>query len=125
MGSIPVASAAAAPPLDPPALFVSVVRIQRRAEQRVVGVRSHREFGDVGLPDRDRAGRAQPFDEDRVLGRHVVREDARAAGPRKADGRLVVLECDRQAVERANGVAARQPPVSLVREREARLVRQL
>ena len=52
-----------------------------------------------------------------------MREDARAAGPRKTDGRLVILERDRQAVERANRVAARQPPVGLVGEREARFVR--
>ena len=31
-----------------------------------------------------------------------MREDARAAGPRKADGRLVILEGNRQAMERAD-----------------------
>ena len=79
--------------------------------------------GMLVLPIGIDAGRPQPLDEDRVLGRHVVREDARAARPRKAYGRLVVLERDRQAVERADRVAPREAPVGLVGERETRLVR--
>ena len=69
--------------------------------------------------------RAQPLDQHAVLGRHHVAEDGRAAGPGKADRRLELLERDGQAVKRAHRLAAREPPVGVVGERQAAIVVEL
>ena len=47
------------------------------AERRVLGRRAHRELVAVGLAEDDRAGRFEPLDDRRVVGRDEVLEDAR------------------------------------------------
>ena len=100
-GSMPQATATAAPPEEPPQVFDEVVGIARRAEDRVEGLRADRELRRVGLADGDRAGRPQPLDDGVVLRRHVVAVDRRAEGGADALGRHDVLVRDRQAGERA------------------------
>ena len=102
-----------------------VVRVERPPVHRVVRMRSHPELGHVRLADRNHARAAQPLDDDRVLGRHEVAEDRRAEGHRKADGGLEVLERERQAVQRPDLIARRDPPVGVVGQRQARVVVEL
>ena len=108
IGSMPHASATAAPPLLPPHVFVEVVRIARRAEHGVERLRSGAELRRVRLADGDRAGRADPRHDERVARRHVVAVERRAA--RRADARRVdeILVRDRQAVQHAERAAARR-----------------
>ena len=56
-GSMPQASATAAPPLLPPQVLREVVRVARRAEHRVEGLRARAELRRVGLADDDRRRR--------------------------------------------------------------------
>jgi hypothetical protein len=65
-GTIPEASAHAAPPLD---------RVAGDAEDGVEGVRAGGELRHVGLADEDRAGVADPLDEQVVVVGHGVGED--------------------------------------------------
>ena len=85
-----------------------VVGVQGRAVDLVVGVRAHAELGHVGLADRNHAGAPHALDEDRVLRRHGVFVDRRAAGELEADGRLQILEGRRQAVQRRQLAAPRE-----------------
>ena len=72
IGSIPVASATAAPPLLPPQVLVRSYGIQRRSEHRVERLRAGAELRRVRLADDDRAGAPEALDEQRILGRHEV-----------------------------------------------------
>ena len=59
---------------------VEIVRVERRAEHRVEGLRAGAELGRVGLADGDRAGLLQPLDDQRVVGR--ARSRGRSASRR-------------------------------------------
>ena len=107
-GSIRVASATAAPPLLPPQVLVLIVGIQRRAEHWIERLGTGAEFRRVRLADADRAGGANPFDQQRVFGRHEVGENRRAERRANALGRLEILVRDRKTVQRANGFVARE-----------------
>ena len=107
-GASPQATAAAAPPLEPPAGPLEVVGVARDAEDGVEGLRAGAELRRVRLADDDRARAAQPLDDQRVRVGHVVAVDRRAVGraqPRRVDE---VLDRDRQPVQRAERVAARE-----------------
>ena len=90
----------------PAGVEVQVPGVQGLPEDRVAGVAAGRELGRVGLADDDPAGLLQPGHEECVDVWHVVLVQLRAVGGAQA-GRLGhVLEADRQAVERAELVAA-------------------
>ena len=84
-----------------PATAGEVVGVARRAEDGVEGVRAGAELGDVALAQDDRAGGAQPLDDEVVLIRHVVGVDGRAEGRADARRRDEVLDHDGQPVQRA------------------------
>ena len=98
-GTMPVASAAAEPPLEPPAVR-PVPRVARGAEDRVDRVRAERELRRVGLADRRSRPPPEALHDQRVLGRHVVLEELRAIGGPEAAGRRHVLDRDGHAVQR-------------------------
>ena len=83
-----------------------VVGVARRAPDRVVGVGAEAELRHVGLADGERAGAPQALDDDGVGLADGVAIDGRAARERQARGFLQVLERDREAVQRAQRLAA-------------------
>jgi hypothetical protein len=101
IGTMPQASASAH----------RVVRIHRRAEDRIERLRAGAELRRVRLADRDRAGRAQPRDERRIFRRHVIAINRRAERRAHAGCRLQVLVRDRQTVQRTHGLPTGQPIV--------------
>ena len=103
---MPAASALAAPPLEPPADRLGVVRVAGGAEDGVEGVRPGRELRHVGLAEEHHAGRADPLDDQVVVVGHVVREQRRAEGRRPPGGGVGVLHRERQAVQRTQRTAA-------------------
>ena len=115
----PQASATAAPPLLPPHVLVEVVRVQRRAEDRVERLRAGAELRRIGLADGDRAGGLDALDDERVVVGHVVLVDRRAE--RRADALVGTrsLCAIGQAVERAERLAARERLVGGARLRAA------
>ena len=73
-GTMPLATAAAEPPLDPPALRVGVPRVARRAVRLGFGRRHQPELGRVRLADDDEARRLE-------LREQVARASARCSSP--------------------------------------------
>ena len=71
----------------------------RLAAERAEGA-ARRELRQVDLGEDDRAGLAQLLHDEGVVGRHRSFEQHRAAGGRQVDGVEVVLEHDRDAVQR-------------------------
>ena len=71
-GTIPAATATAAPPLDPPAEQGRVPRAAGRAGEVVVGVAGEAELRGVGLAEADRPGGGERGDDGVVHGRHEV-----------------------------------------------------
>ena len=57
-----------------------------------------------------RTARSKGISEQRVLGRHFVFVDRRAARERKTDGSLNILECEGKAVQWAELVTSRRAP---------------
>ena len=101
----PAATAVAEPPLDPPDVRAGIPRVEGRAERERLGRRERLQLRHVRLAEHHRAGVAQPAHDLRVLrrrtavGERAVRRDlARDVG--------VVLDRDRDAVERRRVVAA-------------------
>ena len=122
-GPWPVATAAAAPPDEPPAVRDEIPRVPRDAEQRAVGQGLVAELRRRRLADEDGAGLAQPADGHRVLGRHLVGEDQRAHRRPDALGEQQILDRERHAVERAEQVPPAITAASARRAAVARLVR--
>ena len=83
-----------------------VERVARLAVDEVVGLAREGQLGGVGLAHQDRAGSAQAGCHGRVGLGHEVLAAERAAGGDDAGGVVGVLERDRDAVERAELVAA-------------------
>ena len=75
----------------------------------------HRELVHVGLADDHSIGRSQPGDRIGVIGRLVAGQHPGAAGGRHVDRAERVLDGDRQAGQRAQGVAGRPSRVDLLR----------
>ena len=117
-GTMPQASATAAPPEDPPQVLRQVVGIASCAEDGVEGLRAGAEFGRIGLADDDCAGAPHALDDDVVFGGDVVLEERRAEGGADAAGFEQVLVRDGQAVQRAQ--AFRRAPASRRRVRQLR-----
>ena len=122
-GSIPVATATAAPPLLPPGRARRVVRVAGRAEHPVERLRAGAELGRVGLADDDRSRPPQAFDEQAVGVRDVLGEDRRAIRGAHPGRVLEVLDRERQAVQRSQRLAARDRLVGGQRRPRARLPR--
>ena len=112
-GTMPQASATAAPPEEPPQVLRQVVGIVRRAEDSVECLRAGAEFGRVGFADDDGAGAPHALDDDVVFGGDVVLVERRAEGGADAAGLDQVLVGDGQAVQRAQRLAARLHLVGL------------
>jgi hypothetical protein len=103
--------------------MLRVPRVAGQAVQGRVCVHAQAEVRQVGAPDGDRAGRAQPFhlggvDRGDRLGQS--RDRLRGGGARQVD---VLLDRARDAVQRAEAGAVRHRPVGRVGGREG-LVRQ-
>ena len=75
-GPMPVASATAAPPLEPPQVSAGFHGLRVGAEHRVERVAARAELRRVGLADHDGARRLEPLHDERVL--------ARARGARRS-----------------------------------------
>ena len=74
----------------------------------VVALEVNSEERDVGLSQDDGAGFGEAFHRHRVGVRHVIAELRRSAGGDQAGRLEQILDCDRQAVERANRLAGSQ-----------------
>ncbi len=111
IGSMPQASATAAPPLLPPQVLVRSQGLRVAPNTALKVCEPAPNSGVLVLPMVIAAGRAQPLDDaaSRASG-HEVPEHRRAEGGADAAGRLQVLVRDRQAVQRA--AAARRAPAS-------------
>ena len=101
IGIMPAATAAAAPPDEPPVVRVGIPRVARGAEPARLGRRHDAELGEVRRADDDRPGLAQARDADPVeRGDEVAEERGGEREPLALDG-AVVLDRDRDAGERA------------------------
>ena len=67
-GNIPAATAAAAPPLEPPGVRLRVPRVAGDAVAGVLGHRERSELGGVGPPAQDEAGGPQELGDELALG---------------------------------------------------------
>ena len=105
IGSIPVASATAAPPLLPPQVLLWSYGFSVDAEHRVEGLRTGAELRRVRLADNNRAGATESLDCRRVLVRHELLEERRPERRPDPLRRLEILVRDRQAVERPDVAA--------------------
>ena len=106
IGSMPVATATAEPPDEPAGLKRRIPRIAGRAEYVVESVGAGGEFRRVGLRQHDGAGGFQPPHRFGVFIRNVVLEQRRPEGGADAGGRRDVLDAERQAVQRTQGLAS-------------------
>jgi len=92
-----------------------VVGVQRRPEDRVVGLRAEAEFGHVRLADQDGAARAHPFDHGRVRVGDGIGEDRRPLRVRETGCGREILDGLRNAVQGAAAAASRNLFVPLAR----------
>ena len=106
--TMPDATAAALPPLDPPGERVEVPRIVGRAVGERLGRDARRELGRVRLADEHEPGRAEARGEPGVVGRDPLQafQESHAAVERVA-GRVAhrVLHEERHPAQRAVGQA--------------------
>lgn len=96
---MPVASAAASPPLEAPGVCVGVPRVDRLAPQLALAVPADRVAGQVRVPEWDRASGAKPFDVRSVEGRIGTFEHLEARAGRRADQVNACLHGERDAVQ--------------------------
>ena len=113
--TMPAASAAAEPPLEPPGTRVGIVRVPARAEVRVLVGRPPRQLVGGELGDGHRAGGREPGDDVGVAVGDVVAEERAAVGRRDAARVDQVLPPDRARRPAARGStsprrAPRRPP---------------
>jgi len=120
-GPSPAAAAAPAPALEPPdviALFQGLRVLRERTVARALPSELRRR----GLAEHDPARRPQARDERRVHVGHAGGEDVRAGHRADAPGQREVLDRVRNAMERAERIAAHHG-VSARRAREGQLRR--
>ena len=96
----PAASAAAEPPLEPPAIAARVARVRHRAEVLVLGGRAVGELVQVGLADVRVAGRLEQPHRLGRLARHVLGEQDRAVGGDEPGRVEQVLDRERDPLAR-------------------------
>ena len=115
---IPVATATAGPPDDPPDVRVGShgFRVAPNRELNVWMSPDH--VGHIGLAEHDGAGRTQTVDGRGIGFGHMVGEGGRAACRPQASDLYGVLDRDRQPVQRPEWSAARGALVSLGRGNE-------
>ena len=109
-GARRAATAAAEPPELPPGTGAVSHGFLTGPIVRGLAGRAHRELVHVGLAEHDRAGRIEPLDDVRVVGRDEVRQHLRAAGREPAPRAENVLLGDRDTGERP-ALAAGDPRV--------------
>ena len=106
-GTIPLATAAAEPPLDPPELRVVSHGLRVGAVRLRFGGRHQAELGRVRLPDDDEPGALELLEEVARRGRGVVRRSAATRLPAwygvARERAVEVLDDDRDAAERPVG----------------------
>ena len=101
----PLASAAPAPPDEPPGVCSRFHGLRVVPQKRVVGNRLGPAFGHVGDAEHDAAGFLEPGHDRGVFARHVVFEHVRAPGdalPRHVDH---VLDGEGNTVQEAQRIA--------------------
>ena len=103
----PAASAAASPPLEPPAVRATFHGLFVRPNTALSLCQYARPFRRVRLPEDHRAGRAIALDDRRIARRNMGGELGRAGGRLHSRGLERVLDRARHAVERAPPLAAR------------------
>ena len=100
IGTTWAATAAAAPPLEPPGVCSGFQGVPRRAEQFRLGGRADRKLGEVRLPDGDQPGASEAGRQFRVGVRDVAPEQGAALGERHPrDFRDEILHQKRHAGE--------------------------
>ena len=114
IGLIPDASAAASPPLDPPAVTCGFHGLRREPVERGVGVDAESEVGEVGAGEGDRSGGAHAGDGRRVDGGHRFGEGPDALGGRRPGDVDVLLHGARHAVERTEITTVGDGPIGRV-----------
>ena len=105
-GTMPAATAAAAPPLDPPGVRVEVPRVVRRAPRDRLRRREAAHLRAVRAPGDDEPGRLVARDQrrvGRVDDRRVAQGHAAVGEGLPGEHRVEVLEQERHAAERPGG----------------------
>jgi hypothetical protein len=105
----PAATAAAAPPEEPPGVMAGIPRVARVAVQAVAAEPAQREGGRVGAPQQHGAGAAQVRDHRVVLPRDQVALDAQPV--RGGEALLVHVDLD------GDGHAGHRPGIVAARDR--------
>ena len=100
IGNMPPATAAAAPPLEPPGRAARVPGVAGRAEAAVLSCGDHAELGRVGASAEDEAGTRERVDDQFLALARALRRAVRAVGDRPAGDRRQVLDRQRHAEER-------------------------
>jgi hypothetical protein len=100
MGPMPAATAAAAPPLDPPGVRSGFHGLRVTPEDRPVGLALDAEFRGGRLPDHDRPCGPQPCDQHVIPVRHVIGESDGAEGGAHSLRGEQVFDADRNPVQR-------------------------
>ena len=120
-GTMPVASATAAPPLLPPTRLFEIPGITSNPKHGVEGLRSCPELRSVRLSDRDRPAACRRSTDEGIL---IGTNDAKTGDPNVVRMPFVStrsLCATGRAVERSDTVLARQRRVGLLRLRERRI----
>ena len=112
---MPVARAAAPPPVEPPADFVRVPRISRATKNLVERVRAGGELRAVRLAENHGTRLAQAPDDKGIFLGDVVCVNRRAKGRPETRDRRDVLDANRQPAQRPRVVAFLDPPIELPR----------
>ena len=118
-GTSPAATATAEPELDPPGMSFGIEQVARHAVGRAHADQAGGELIEVGLADDDRAGLPQARDHGRVA-RGLVGEGRTGRRGRQALDVDVVLDRDRNAVERAARCCRAAPACAPPRARRLR-----
>ena len=110
---MPVARAAAPPPVEPPADFVGIPRISRASKHLVERVGAGRKLRAVRLAENHGTRCAQPADDKRIFLGYVVCVNRRPERrPQTRDWRDV-LDADRQSAQRSRIVSFLDPAIEL------------
>ena len=107
-GAIPLATATAAPPLEPPLERAALHALRVRPNSGEFGQALAAEFGRRGLADQDRALGAEAGDRHSIFARHIVLVGHRAKRGSHTSGVDDVLDGEGNAVEQADLLACHE-----------------
>ena len=120
-GIVPAATAAAAPPDEPPGVCSGLHGLRHAPFSTDSVTRGAAELGRVRLPEHDEAGVLDPPHDRRVVQRHVLGERARRERRANARGLVQILDEDRHAAERAVARLGREGLLEAVGDEEVEL----